>query len=105
MTDEYIPEPIQPFIPQIFTSAPNEINVTVSTSAQRTENRSADEKAESQLIQNGFINPIINAPINSPTFTGTVTLPTVSSTSNDNTAATTAFCKTLVSSNLTALIN
>ena len=45
------------------------------------------------------------APINNPTFTGTVTLPEVDNLSNDNTAATTSFCKTVVGSKLATLIN
>ena len=49
--------------------------------------------------------PTVSAPINNPTFQGTVTLPTVSPTSNDNTAATTSFVNQVVSAKLNAVID
>ena len=49
--------------------------------------------------------PTESAPINNPTFQGTVTLPTVSPTSNDNTAATTSFVNQVVGTKLNAVID
>ena len=49
--------------------------------------------------------PTQSAPINNPTFQGTVTLPTVSPTSNDNTAATTSFVNQVVSAKLDDVID
>jgi len=45
------------------------------------------------------------APLNDPVFTGTVTLPQPNPASNDQTAATTQFCKSAVNAKVATLIN
>ena len=47
----------------------------------------------------------VYASLNNPTFTGTVTLDAVSITSNNNTAATTSFCKQVVDEKIAEIVD
>jgi hypothetical protein len=96
------PIPEENYTPEVFVPSPFE-NLQPATV------QSVTPYTVSAEYQKLSINPTsVNmdyAPINNPTFTGTVTLPAVDDLSNDNTAATTSFCKTLVGNKITNLIN
>ena len=97
MCTEYALTPDEPFIPTVFTVGADEIRQPASTQGWTY---------GSQVIRiHDPETPNEYAIKNNPTFTGTVTLPTVNLTSNNNTAATTSFCKSTVENSVASLID
>jgi hypothetical protein len=96
---EYLPDPTVVTTPSpAVVSSPSTIVTVSSATAQITINpHSKGASLRTDVSE-------IYAAINNPTFTGTVTLPSVDQVSNDNTAATTSFCKTLVANKFNALV-
>jgi hypothetical protein len=96
MSTEYTLTPDEPFIQTVFIVGLDEIRQPASTQGWTY---------GSQVIRiHDPETPNEYAIKNNPTFTGTVTLPTVNLTSDDNTAATTSFCNSTVNKKIANLI-
>ena len=97
MTEEFLPYVIEYYEPNVriaTTSTP--VRVSSTTKAQEALELAASTSANI---------PIEFAPVNNPSFSGIVTLPSVSALSNDNTAATTSFVNQVVGIKLNAVID
>ena len=98
---EYVPDPtvVTTPSPAVVTSPGHTTLVTTSAQSLTLNPNFPSKALNVEQSASSF------AFTNNPTFTGTVTLPEVDQTSNDNTAATTSFCKTLLTNKLNALVS
>jgi hypothetical protein len=97
MTEQFKPYVIEYYEPNV--------NLNVSSSPVRQSSTTQQQQDLEIYNSANPSTPIEFAPVNSPTFTGTVTLPSVSALSNDNTGATTSFVNQVVGTKLNSLID
>jgi len=97
MIEEFLPNVVEYYVP--------DINIDTTSSASRIYSKTKDQEDFEILQASNPTVPIEYAPISNPTFKGTVTLPSVSALSNDNTGATTSFVNQVVGAKLNAVID
>ena len=97
MTEEFLPNVVEYYVP--------DINIGTTSSANRVYSKTKDQEDYELFEAANPVTPIEYAPISNPTFKGTVTLPSVSALSNDNTGATTSFVNQVVGTKLNALVD